>query len=91
MRPLRQGQSIRPNARGHSKPAALLDIRLERHLGPMLVRWLYLGSLVLIAAMTLFAMLMSWWLASRAGWALDGRPDLSRGWSGVGAVCSPDV
>jgi hypothetical protein len=52
-----------------SKLAALLDIRLERRLGPVLVRWLYVGSLVLIAAVTLFAMLMSWWLASWAGWA----------------------
>jgi hypothetical protein len=53
-----------------SKLAALLDTRLERRLGPVLVRWLYVGSLVLIAAVTLFAMLMSWWLASWAGGAL---------------------
>jgi hypothetical protein len=33
-----------------------------------LVQWLYLGSLVLIAAVTLFAMLMSWWLASWGFW-----------------------
>jgi hypothetical protein len=51
-----------------SKLAALLDIRLERRLGSVLVRWLYLGSLVLIAAVTLFAMLMSWWLASWGFW-----------------------
>jgi hypothetical protein len=25
--------------------AGLLDVRLEHHLGPVLVRWLYLGSL----------------------------------------------
>jgi hypothetical protein len=31
-----------------SKLAALLDIRLARRLGLVLVRWLYAGSLVLI-------------------------------------------
>jgi hypothetical protein len=51
-----------------SKLAALLDFRLERRIGPVLVRWLYVGSLLLIAAVTLFALLMSWWLASWAGW-----------------------
>jgi hypothetical protein len=52
----------------HSKLAALLDIRLERRPGPVLMRWLYVGSLALIATVTLFAMLMSWWLASWGFW-----------------------
>jgi hypothetical protein len=46
----------------------LLDVRFERRFGPTLIRWLYLASLVLAAAVTLFGMLMSWWLASWAGW-----------------------
>jgi Domain of unknown function (DUF4282) len=48
--------------------ALLLDVRFERRFAPMLVRWLYVGSLVLIGAVTLFGLLMSWWLASWAGW-----------------------
>ena len=40
----------------------------ERRFAPVLVRWLYVGSLVLIGAVTLFGLLMSWWLASWAGW-----------------------
>lgn len=51
-----------------SKLTELLDIRFERRAAPMLVRWLYVGSLVLVVSVTLFAMLMSWWLASWAGW-----------------------
>jgi hypothetical protein len=35
----------------------------------MLVRWLYVWSLIVITAVSLFGMLMSWWLASWAGWA----------------------
>jgi hypothetical protein len=50
------------------KLALLFDVRLERRFAPVLVRWLYVGSLVLIGAMTLFGLLMSWWLASWAGW-----------------------
>lgn len=51
-----------------SKLATLLDTRLERRCGPVLVRWLYLASLTTVVAVTLFGMLMSWWLASWAGW-----------------------
>jgi hypothetical protein len=51
-----------------SNLAALLDIRLERRLGAVLMQWLYVGSLVMIATVTLFGLLMSWWLASWAGW-----------------------
>lgn len=51
-----------------SKLATLLDTRLERRCGPVLVRWLYLASLAMVMAVTLFGMLMSWWLASWAGW-----------------------
>jgi hypothetical protein len=42
--------------------ALLFDVRLERRFAPMLVRWLYVGTLVLIGAMTLFGLLISWWL-----------------------------
>jgi hypothetical protein len=51
-----------------SKLATLLDTRLERRCGPVLVRWLYLASLAMVVAVMLFGMLMSWWLASWAGW-----------------------
>lgn len=51
-----------------SNLAELLDLRLERRLAPALIRWLYVGSLVLVASVTLFALLISWWLASWAGW-----------------------
>jgi hypothetical protein len=54
--------------RSLSRLAELLDVRLERRFAPVLVRWLYVGSLILIVAVTLFALLMSWWLASWAGW-----------------------
>jgi hypothetical protein len=50
------------------KLALLLDVRFERSFSPLLVRWLYVGSLALICAVTLFGLLMSWWLASWAGW-----------------------
>lgn len=49
------------------KLALLLDVRFERRFAPMLVRWLYIGSLALIGALTLFGLLMSWWLATWAG------------------------
>jgi hypothetical protein len=51
-----------------SKLAILLDVRFQRRFAPLLVRWLYVGALVLIVAVTLFGLLMSWWLASWAGW-----------------------
>lgn len=51
-----------------SKLAMLLDTRLERRCGPVLVRWLYIASLTTVVAVTIFGMLMSWWLASWAGW-----------------------
>jgi hypothetical protein len=54
--------------RSSSRLAELLDVRLERRSAPVLVRWLYVGSLILIVTMTMFALLMSWWLASWAGW-----------------------
>jgi hypothetical protein len=45
----------------------LLDIRFERRFTPVLVRGLYVASLAFIGAVTLFGLLMSWWLASWAG------------------------
>jgi hypothetical protein len=54
--------------RSCSKLTELLDVRLERRFTPVLVRWLYIGSLALIVVVTLFALLMSRWLASWAGW-----------------------
>lgn len=46
----------------------LLDVRFERRLGPIIVQWLYLGSLLLVGGMTVFGLLMTWWMASWAGW-----------------------
>lgn len=40
-------------------PLDLVDVRFERRVGPILVRWLYLSSLVMIAAVTVFGLLMS--------------------------------
>jgi hypothetical protein len=56
------------HGRSRSRLTELLDVRFERRFAPVLVRWLYVGSLALIAAVTLFGLLMSWWLASWAGW-----------------------
>lgn len=50
------------------KLALRLDVRFEHRFAPVLVRWLYVGSLTLIGSVTLFGLLMSWWLASWAGW-----------------------
>src|SRR5689334_3817513 len=58
------GRSLLTGRRRHG----LLDVRFERQLGSVLVRWLYVSALVMIAAVTLFGMLMSWWVASWAGW-----------------------
>jgi Flp pilus assembly protein TadB len=63
MLPLRQGWPIRRNARGHARSWQRF-LTSGSNVALVLVRWLYVGSLVLIAAVTLFAMLMSWWLAS---------------------------
>lgn len=61
----------------------LLDVRFERRVGPALVPWLYLSALVMVAAVIVFGLLMSWWLASWAGWAFWlGVPSHSRrAWS----------
>jgi hypothetical protein len=60
-RPLKQERS-------RGKLADLLDVELERRFAPLRVQWLYVGSLALIAAVTVFGLLMSWWLVSWAGW-----------------------
>jgi hypothetical protein len=49
---------------GGLKLAFRLDVRFENRFAPVLVRWLYVGSLTLIGSVTLFGLLMSWWLAS---------------------------
>jgi hypothetical protein len=54
--------------RSRSRLPELLDVRLERRFAPVLMQWLYVGFLVLIVTVTLFALLMSRWLASWAGW-----------------------
>ena len=56
------------------------------------MRWLYIGSLALIAAVTLLGLLMSWWLANWSAGALAGIADLNRqrarvGTLGVRLVC----
>jgi hypothetical protein len=58
-KPVRQGPSV----------LDLLDIRFERRFGTVLVQWMYVVALMTIATLTLFGILLSWWLAGRAGWA----------------------
>ncbi|WP_344279431.1 DUF4282 domain-containing protein [Actinomadura napierensis] len=50
--------------------AALLDVKFERRVTPILVRWLYVLALVVIGFGTLFALLWVWSLASWMGWAM---------------------
>jgi hypothetical protein len=57
-----------PHASERRSPLDLLDFRFERRPGPALVRLLYLSALVMVAALTVLSLLMSWWLASWAGW-----------------------
>jgi hypothetical protein len=51
-----------------SRLALLLDVQFERRFGAVLVRWLYVASLAMVAAVTVFGMLTAWWLASWVGW-----------------------
>jgi hypothetical protein len=58
------------------KLVLLLGVQFERRFAPILVRWLYVGPLVLIGAVTLFGLFMAWWLTS---WADRGHCDLNSG------------
>jgi hypothetical protein len=71
-----------------SKLAALLDIRLERRLGIGAVAVCRLARADRGRDAVRDADVMVAGELGRLG-LLDGRPDLSRGWSGVGAVCAP--
>lgn len=66
---LPDGRPAGPVLPSRSSLLELLDAGFERRLGPVLVRWLYLSALAMVAAVTGFCLLMSWWLASWAGWA----------------------
>src|SRR3954471_18016524 len=63
------GSPVSPVSPSRPSLVELLDARFERSLGPVLVRWLYLSALAMVTAVTGFCLLMSWWLASWAGWA----------------------
>jgi hypothetical protein len=73
---------VPPGPLKHEQPgfrlADLLDIHCERRFAPLLVQWMYIGSLALITAVTLFGLLISWWLASWAAWSA---PRKRRPWS----------
>ncbi|GAA2456934.1 hypothetical protein GCM10010191_90610 [Actinomadura vinacea] len=50
--------------------AALLDLKFERQVTPILVRWVYLAALVVVAFGVLFALLWVWSFASWMGAAV---------------------
>src|SRR4051794_9144689 len=66
---LPEGPPSSPISPSRQSLLELLDARFERRLGPVLVRWLYMSALAMVMAVTGFCLLMSWWLASWAGWA----------------------
>ncbi|WP_165495415.1 DUF4282 domain-containing protein [Actinomadura roseirufa] len=48
----------------------LLDLKFERRVTPILVRWVYAFALVVIVFGTLFALLWIWSFAVWLGWAM---------------------
>jgi hypothetical protein len=50
--------------------AALADVKFERAVTPLLVRWVYLGALVVVGFGTIFGLLWVWSLATWMGGAL---------------------
>jgi hypothetical protein len=50
--------------------AVLLDVRFERRVTPVLVRWVYLGSFVVVGFGTLFGLLWVWSLSTWLGGAM---------------------
>ncbi|MDL4776364.1 hypothetical protein [Actinomadura xylanilytica] len=63
-----QDQSRPP--RRSSLPAALLDLRFEQHVTPILVKWIYAGVLAVVGFGVLFGLLWVWSLAVWIGWAM---------------------
>jgi hypothetical protein len=63
-------QTPRQPPRPDSLIAALLDVKFERRVTPILVRWLYVLALVVIGFGTLFGLLWVWSFASWMGWAM---------------------
>jgi hypothetical protein len=53
-----------------SPVAALFDVRFERRVAPVLVRWVYLGSLVAVGFGILFGLLWVWSLSTWLGGAM---------------------
>ncbi|MBO2440304.1 DUF4282 domain-containing protein [Actinomadura nitritigenes] len=50
--------------------AALVDVKFERAVTPLLVRWIYLGALVMVGFGIIFGLLWVWSLATWMGVAL---------------------
>ncbi|WP_245667929.1 DUF4282 domain-containing protein [Actinomadura macra] len=50
--------------------AALVDVKFERAVTPLLVRWVYLGALVIVVFGVVFCLLWVWSLATWMGGAL---------------------
>jgi hypothetical protein len=55
---------------GSSLVAALLDVKFERQVTPILVRWVYLAALVVVGFGVLFGLLWVWSFASWMGAAI---------------------
>ena len=47
--------------------SVLFDVSFERRLGPLLVRWIYLGAMFGIGSVAFFLLMLLWWLASYMG------------------------
>jgi hypothetical protein len=47
--------------------AVLLDVKFERRLGPVLMRWVYIGAMFAIGSVAFFLLMLLWWLAAYAG------------------------
>jgi hypothetical protein len=59
-----------PSPRRVSLLAALLDVQFERRLTLVLVRWVYVGSLVVVGFGALFGLLWVWSLSTWLGGAM---------------------
>ncbi|WP_425547542.1 DUF4282 domain-containing protein [Actinomadura vinacea] len=58
------------SARPASLLAALSDLKFERQVTPILVRWVYVGALGVVGLGILFGLLLVWSLASWMGWGM---------------------
>ncbi|WP_420830912.1 DUF4282 domain-containing protein [Actinomadura graeca] len=60
--------------------AALVDVKFERAVTPLLVRWVYLGTLVVVGFGVVFGLLWVWSLATWMGGALWLAAPIVLGW-----------